>query len=385
MHHDTTEYSDALDLFLTAAITTKNSNRGRKLNTDYLRDCMNIQTQAFQTYVRKAYGLSLSEADFIIRFPLPEGVERIYFLLEILDLADKVCFHRIDSIILSNDRKSELMKLEGKIPGLTSSGAENYLYGEGYKYSFIRSGVWAVLYRLGLSPAVPASGKLITAVEKLASIIACDLDRDRVEFSFHELTDVINAVRLRKGLTKDALAYRVKRRHNSQVKALLDGKQKSTGLTMIDEIATALDTTTTLLYEEAEKAAANRRKGKNTPAENKNAPAELKIIPFDLKISVPGKENAPAENEITPAEKKKPKVPKSEIPLVILRYCSSPRSILEIGSETGYRNKRTLRKYIAPLLSSGKLLMTTPERPTSPNQKYVTAGEGEEKENSRPD
>ena len=377
MHHDKTEYSDALDLFLTATVTTLNSTKGRKLNSDYLGDFKNIQTRAFQTYVRKGYGLSASGADFIIRFPVPEGVEKIYFVLETLELIKKMCFHRLDKIILSDERKSELEKAKGKILSLVASDADSYLYSDSFRYTWICSEVWAVLHRCGLNPAVPVSEELINNVEKLSSIIAFDLDTKRVQFTFKELTSVINAMLVMKGLTKKTLAYRVNR-NNTQVKQLLNGKQKDTGLTMIDEIATALGTTTTLLFEEAERVAMTRVYGKNTAVELENTQAEEKILPPDEKLGVSDEEN-------TQAETKKRKLPESERPLAILEFCSSPRSILEIGREIGYSSRKTLRKCIAPLLASGKLMMTIPDRPSSPNQKYVTAEDGGKKKSSQPE
>ena len=358
MYEETTEYSDAWTPFLAASKNTKNYTRGRKLNSDYLGDVMNLQTGAFQTYVRKGYGLSASAADFIAEFPLPEEVERIYFLSEILDLTDRVCFHRLDKIILSDERKSELEKAKGEILALASGDAGGYLYSDSFRYFWIRSEVWAVLHRCGLNPAVPASEKLINNVAKLASILAYDLDRDRIGFTFKELIAVTNAELVKKGRTKDSVAYRVNKHsglNKSQVKNILDGEQKDTSLTMIGEIARAIGTDTILLYAEAERVALTRVYGINTSAEIEN----------------------------TRAETRKRKLTKSERSPAILEFCSSPRSILEIGREIGYSSRKTLRKCIAPLLSSGKLLMTVPDSPSSPNQKYVTAEDGCEEKSSQ--
>ena len=38
----------------------------------------------------------------------------------------------------------------------------------------------------------------------------------------------------------------------------------------------------------------------------------------------------------------------------------------------GYKSNKTLkRNYIRPLLETGKLIMTIPDKPTSKNQKYI--------------
>ena len=55
-------------------------------------------------------------------------------------------------------------------------------------------------------------------------------------------------------------------------------------------------------------------------------------------------------------------------------YCmDQPRSILEIGALLGYKDKKTTRKYLNPLLEEGLIARTVPDRPNSRNQKYITA------------
>ena len=57
----------------------------------------------------------------------------------------------------------------------------------------------------------------------------------------------------------------------------------------------------------------------------------------------------------------------------ILAYCVTPRSKADIVSHCGYRaNKNFTNLYLKPLLDTGLLLMTIPDKPTSRNQKYVT-------------
>ena len=56
----------------------------------------------------------------------------------------------------------------------------------------------------------------------------------------------------------------------------------------------------------------------------------------------------------------------------ILEYCQEPRGILEIAMYLGYKEKKTVRKYLSPLLEQGRIAMTVPEKPNSRNQKYIT-------------
>lgn len=55
----------------------------------------------------------------------------------------------------------------------------------------------------------------------------------------------------------------------------------------------------------------------------------------------------------------------------ILEFCTSPRGILEIADMLGYTRKKSVRKYLKPLVEQGRLAMTIPDRPNS-SQKYVT-------------
>jgi len=57
----------------------------------------------------------------------------------------------------------------------------------------------------------------------------------------------------------------------------------------------------------------------------------------------------------------------------ILEICKEPKSIAEIMEKLGYKSNKTLkRNYIKPLVESGKLKMTIPDKPTSRNQKYIS-------------
>lgn len=58
----------------------------------------------------------------------------------------------------------------------------------------------------------------------------------------------------------------------------------------------------------------------------------------------------------------------------ILDYCSVPRSRKELQNFAGITGRKAfVTKYLKPLLESGKLIMTVPDKPNSANQKYVSA------------
>lgn len=61
-----------------------------------------------------------------------------------------------------------------------------------------------------------------------------------------------------------------------------------------------------------------------------------------------------------------------EVTRKIIEYCYVPRSKREICNFLGYNNLTYFtRTYLKPLLVSGQLIMTIPEKPSSKNQRYV--------------
>ena len=55
----------------------------------------------------------------------------------------------------------------------------------------------------------------------------------------------------------------------------------------------------------------------------------------------------------------------------ILEFCKTPKSREEIQAHIGIMDRKYFRDSILkPLLASGKILQTLPDKPTSPKQKY---------------
>lgn len=56
----------------------------------------------------------------------------------------------------------------------------------------------------------------------------------------------------------------------------------------------------------------------------------------------------------------------------ILTFCQIERSKSEIMEHCGYNDSKSFtKKYLKPLLDNGQLRMTIPDKPKSPNQKYI--------------
>ena len=94
----------------------------------------------------------------------------------------------------------------------------------------------------------------------------------------------------------------------------------------------------------AEVYASNSPKG-NAPV---NAPVDA---PVDVPVDVPDHNDKAA---------------------LLLKYCQEPKTTLEIADYLGYKDKRSVRKYLNILLSQGRIAMTIPDKPNSRYQKYVT-------------
>lgn len=61
-----------------------------------------------------------------------------------------------------------------------------------------------------------------------------------------------------------------------------------------------------------------------------------------------------------------------EIEDKILLFCREPKGILEIVKFLRYKDKKTVRKYLNPLIEQGRIARTIPDSPNSRFQKYVT-------------
>ena len=57
----------------------------------------------------------------------------------------------------------------------------------------------------------------------------------------------------------------------------------------------------------------------------------------------------------------------------LVEFCSIPRTRTEIVAFVGKSKNHVMSQIVAPLIASGKLKMTMPDKPKSSNQKFVKA------------
>jgi len=61
----------------------------------------------------------------------------------------------------------------------------------------------------------------------------------------------------------------------------------------------------------------------------------------------------------------------------ILRTCLHPVKMKDLISITGFKHRTNFKKnYINPLVNDGLLALTVPDKPSSPNQRYITTKKG---------
>jgi len=59
-----------------------------------------------------------------------------------------------------------------------------------------------------------------------------------------------------------------------------------------------------------------------------------------------------------------------------VQFCKVPRSRIEIQEFLGLKHRRSFKENVLqPLLESGMLIQTIPDKPSSPKQRYITRNE----------
>ncbi len=89
-------------------------------------------------------------------------------------------------------------------------------------------------------------------------------------------------------------------------------------------------------------------------------------------------ENVPVETQVTPQVTPQvipqvlPQVESDDIESKILEYCSQARSVQEILTYVGLKDRKNLMTHMRSLLERGRIARTIPDKPTSSKQKYIT-------------
>lgn len=102
------------------------------------------------------------------------------------------------------------------------------------------------------------------------------------------------------------------------------------------------------------------------------APFNDENVPDEIEIPPVGTEIPPVDTKIPPDRNENSMVKEPDMGERILRFCVEAKNIQEIMEYLGYRDKKTVRKYLSPLLQQGRISMTIPDKPNSKNQKYIT-------------
>lgn len=69
----------------------------------------------------------------------------------------------------------------------------------------------------------------------------------------------------------------------------------------------------------------------------------------------------------------------------LLSFCRLPRTREEIGEHLGLKDRKHLRtEILQPLLDARLLVMTLPDKPTSPNQRYVATTQADSGDTADP-
>lgn len=114
-----------------------------------------------------------------------------------------------------------------------------------------------------------------------------------------------------------------------------------------------------------------------------NAPLDNKPIPLEMNDNPPDSNVIPLDEESDSSDVKNNKLDgrihervrnddAESVKNRIVDICTEAKNILEIMNELGYKDKKTVRKYLDPLVKQGRIAMTIPDKPTSRNQKYIT-------------
>lgn len=95
------------------------------------------------------------------------------------------------------------------------------------------------------------------------------------------------------------------------------------------------------------------------PFERLNDNENAQVSTADAQVNVQVDAQVVRNDELSVAEK-------------MMAFCAEPKSLLEIAEYLGYKDRRSVRRILNPLLEQGRIAMTVPEKPNSRLQKYIS-------------
>ena len=407
-----TDYSTPHDIFIRES---KGVNYIKKdtCYRDKMRRSRNPQVLTVQNYTVLAYGLRLSDSELITHFPLPEGCIIDTFIREVMCVVQEYCSREPEN----KDGKPGETEIQRRITAIHESRAlkrledwteEDRISDEELRYRDIHGRILGAIYRSGYSVMaaghqIVLSDTTLASVKELTDIIAYSLSKDHTQFTFSQLVGVIVELRQKAGMKKTKLENAlVKKEGYTHLRSVENKIQKSCGLIVVDKIASSLKTTSRHIYELAEEIAERDTKEPEIPQDVCKIPQDVCEFPqdksknphvinnipqVDSKIPQDGSKNPQVEYTISLVECKNPqaksrkpqaksliphakKPDKASIPTAILDFCFVPRTMTEIKNNLGYKDRKSIRKYITDLLASGDLERRIPDKPSSRYQEY---------------
>lgn len=93
-----------------------------------------------------------------------------------------------------------------------------------------------------------------------------------------------------------------------------------------------------------------------------------------IRVVMPFAVTDAATQQVTPQATQQATPQAGSVEAQVLAFCQQPKSRAEIQEHLGFKDREHFRSAILnPLLDSGQLLRTLPDKPTSPNQQFYTA------------
>ena len=319
-----------------------------KCYNKYVRSTKNLQVMSLQSFMR-GYGLSLAATSSIIELPLSPQFNIVNLDTRLLTLAR------------TKIEPNDIDKLD---PSIITKGMSSY----GYIYSMVYSCFVNACYSEETRKINLPSGIIEENTDIITKVYVSEVSPNPAFLSFEVIIEAIIEEMSERNISKQTLVRRLEKPYRSRIDYLLGGEQTSCGADFVSEIAAGLETTASFIYRKAEEITEREKTGQKKTEDDQNTvvipPASGANPPVVCRFS-------PSISNIPSVRKRIKANGEESVILSILDFCSVPRSLLDIGDMLGYCDKKTIRKYVKPLVSSGRLRMTIPDKPSSCSQKYI--------------